>query len=153
MNYTCEIKIDRPVDRVIELFDNPENMSKWMPGLQSFEHLSGEPGQPGAKSKLRFKMGSRDIEMTETITVRNLPQEFSGTYEAPGVYNVVKNSFLPGGEGGTKWVTENEFQFTSLMMKIMGFLMPGSFRNETMKHLVAFKEFAESSESVSDEEE
>ena len=75
MKYTSEIEINSPIDKVIELFDNPDNMDKWMKGLQSFEPISGKPGQVGAKSRLKFKMGKREIEMIETITVRNLPDE------------------------------------------------------------------------------
>ena len=52
MKYTVEIEIDLPRERVIELFDSTENCFKWQKGLLSFDHLSGEPGQPGAKSKL-----------------------------------------------------------------------------------------------------
>ncbi len=152
MKYTCEIDIDKPVDEVVALFDNPDNMSEWMDGLLSFEPVSGTPGQPGARSKLRFKMGNREIEMLETITVRNLPAEFSGTYDAPGVHNTVKNSFRSTVDGGTRWITHNQFQFTSLMMKLMGFFRPGAFRKESMKHLVAFKAFAESQESPDEEE-
>jgi len=113
-----------------------------MEGLQSFEHLSGTPGQPGAKSKLKFKMGKREIEMIETITVRNLPEEFSGTYEAKGVFNIVKNKFIPVGENKTKHIAESEFQFRG-MMKIMGILMPGAFKKQSMKYLNDFKIFAE----------
>ena len=91
MKYTVEIEINKPVDRVIELFDNPDNMDKWMEGLQSFEPISGVPGQPGATSKLKFKMGKREIEMIETVTVRNLPDEFSGNYEGKGFFNTVRN--------------------------------------------------------------
>jgi len=80
MNYSTTIDIDLPIDRVIELFDNPDNMKKWQPQLESFEHVSGESGKPGAKSKLKYKMGKREVEMIETITVNNLPDEFSGTY-------------------------------------------------------------------------
>lgn len=81
MKYTNEVIINAPVNRVIELFDNADNMKEWQPGLVSFEHLSGTPGQVGAKSKLKYKMGNREIEMIETITVKNLPEEFSGTVE------------------------------------------------------------------------
>ncbi len=49
MKYTCELIVNLPRQRMIELFDNPDNMHKWQPGLVSFEHLSGESGQPGAK--------------------------------------------------------------------------------------------------------
>ena len=115
MKYIVETEIDQPIEKVIELFDNPDNMKYWMEGLISFEHLSGEPGLPGAKSKLLFKMGNRNIEMTETITARNLPEEFTGTYEANGVYNVVRNKFisLPGER--TKYTVENYFEFKGFM--------------------------------------
>ena len=55
MKYTCQIVIDLPRRRVVELFDDPANLPKWMTGLQSFEHVSGEPGRPGAKSRLLFE--------------------------------------------------------------------------------------------------
>jgi hypothetical protein len=87
-------------------------------------------------------MGKREIEMIETITVRNLPQEFSGTYEAKGVFNIVKNYFRPVSDNKTKYINETEFQFSGFM-KLIGFLMPGAFRKESEKYLRQFKEFAE----------
>lgn len=144
MKYTCEVEINQPVNKVIALFDNPENLKKWMDGLQSFEHLSGEPGQPGAKSRLKFKMGKREMEMIETVTVRNLPEEFSGTYEMNGTSNTIKNKFIPISDNRTKYITENEFQFHNLMMKILAFLMPGMFKKQSMKYLESFRKFAES---------
>ncbi len=56
-------------------------MYKWMNGLEKFEPISGNPGQVGAKSKLTFKMKNRKMEMIEAIRVKDLPREFSGTYE------------------------------------------------------------------------
>lgn len=142
MKYTVSIDIDRPIDKVIELFDNPDNLKKWMEGLQSFEHLSGTPGEVGARSKLVYKMGKRDIEMIETVTVRKLPQEFSGTYEADGVFNIVKNKFEKISDTKTKYITEQEFEFKG-MMKYFAFLMPWAFKKQSMKYLKAFKHFAE----------
>ena len=60
MKYTVEIIINLSRARVIELFDSVENMYKWQPGLISFEHKSGKAG---AKSRLQYKTGSREIEM------------------------------------------------------------------------------------------
>ena len=56
-SYTVSIEIDMPRDEVVALFDNADNLFHWQNGLQSFEHVSGEPGQPGAKSKLVFQNG------------------------------------------------------------------------------------------------
>jgi len=64
--------------------------------LQSFEHISGEPGQPGAKSELLFDMGSMggyEVVMIETITKRHLPDTFSSTDETDGVVNYQTNRF------------------------------------------------------------
>lgn len=142
MKYTVDITINLPRNRVIELFDNTENLKQWQEGLQSFEHISGETGQVGAKSKLLFDMNGRKIEMIETITNRNLPHEFSGTYEAKGVVNMIENHFYELGEDKTRWVAENEFNFSGIM-KIISFFMQGSFRKQTLKTMEAFKTFAE----------
>lgn len=142
MKYTSQIDIAKPIDEVIALFDDSDNLSKWMEGLQNFEHLSGIEGQPGAKSRLVFQMGKRRLEMIETITVRNLPDEFSGTYEANGVLNLVKNEFLSLPDGRTRYTTEHEFQFKGFM-KIVGWLAPGMFKKQSMKYMTDFKNFAE----------
>ncbi|MET6991782.1 hypothetical protein [Sediminicola arcticus] len=47
-------------------------------------------------------MGKRDVEMIETITVRKLPQEFSGTYKVKGVFNIAKNKFVELSDTKTK---------------------------------------------------
>lgn len=146
MKYTCQIDIDLPRDRVIELFDNPDNLSKWQPHLVSFEPVSGVPGQPGAASRLVCQMGTRRVEMIETVTARDLPVEFSATYEAKGVFNTMRNGFEDRG-GSTRWTVESEFVFGG-MMKIVALFMGGSFKKETVKFLKDFKAFAESHTST-----
>ena len=143
MIYTVDIIIDKPISEVIDLFDNPDNLKKWMEGLQSFELIEGVAGEKGSKSKLVYKMGKREIEMIETIITRNLPEEFTASYEAKGVFNIVKNHFEDLNGEKTRYTTEQEFQFKGFM-KIMAFIMPGAFRKQSMKYLEAFKNFAES---------
>lgn len=142
MKYSCEIEIELPRERVVELFDNPDNMQHWQEGFVSLDHLSGEPGAAGAQSTLTYKMGKRDIEMVETILRNELPAHFDATYEASNVYNVQENRFeeLPGNR--TKWVSDCEFQFKGFM-RVFGFLMPGAFKKQSNKFMVDFKNFAE----------
>lgn len=142
LKYSVEIEIDLPRDRVVELFDNEENMFKWQKGLMSCDHISGEPGQAGEKSRLVFQMGKRTIEMIETITERNLPDDFNGMYDAKGVHNVVKNRFVELGPDKTKWVSENEFEFQGFM-RLIGFFMKSAFPKQSLKYLKDFKAFAE----------
>ncbi len=144
MKYSEEIFINKPLDEVILHFDDPEKLKEWMEGLETFEHLEGTPGEVGAKSRLVFKTESREIEMVETITVKDLPSKFGGTYEADGVFNTVINRFSKDGEDVTRMEVECEFEFTSFLMKMMGFFAPGVFRKHTRKNLDCFRKFAES---------
>lgn len=149
--YTVEIEIDLPRDRVIDLFDNPDNMFKWQPGLQSFEHVSGEPGQPGARSRLVYLNGKREFELFEVVTERNLPDEFNGHYEWPGGRNTLRNRFIELGPNRTKWESTCEYELTGLMERIMGTFFPGVFRKQNLLFLRNFKAFCEEGRDVRDE--
>lgn len=144
MKYSVSIEINKPIEEVLALFDNTENLKKWMKGLQSFEHISGTPGEVGAKARLKFKMDKRNIEMIETITSKNLPSEVTATYETKGVFNIVKNKFEVLPNNKTKYTTEQDFQFKGFM-KLIGALMPAAFKKQSKKYLNDFKAFAENS--------
>lgn len=143
MKYTCEVEIELPRKRVVELFEDPENLPHWQTGFVSIEHASGAPGANGSISYLKYKMGKRDVEMTEIIVSNKLPDEFKVQYDAKGVHNKMENFFLDLGEGRTRWVTHNIFEFKGFM-KLVAFFMPGAFRKATQKTLEDFKGFAES---------
>ena len=147
VEYSCEIQIDLSRERVIELFDSIENLYKWQRGLRSFEHKSGQQGQPGAVSQLVFQQGGRRIEMTETITLRELPDRFDGVYETKGVRNVSRNRFVEAGPGKTKWISEQVFEFSGFM-KLIGFFFKGAFPKQTRKFMEDFKNFAEKGTDV-----
>ena len=141
MQYTTEININRPLEKVVALFSNPANFSEWMEGFQKYELIEGEEGKAGSKSKFSFKMKNREVEMIETILENNLPKEFTVTYDAKGVHNIQTTRFIKIDDETTKYLAENEFQFKGLM-KLMA-LMPGAFKKQTMKYMENFKKFAE----------
>ncbi len=142
MKYTIEVVINQPREKVIELFDNPDNMKFWQKGFVSFSTFEGAPGIVGAKSHLKYKMGKREIEMVETITHRNLPEEFHSTYETKGVFNIQKNYFKEEGNK-TRWISEADFQCSGFM-KVMAFFMGAStFKKQSSVYMEDFKAFAE----------
>ncbi|HAD98216.1 MAG TPA: SRPBCC family protein [Cryomorphaceae bacterium] len=143
MQYTLTIEINGPREEVVQLFCNPENRKEWQPGLQSYEPVSGDTGKEGAITRLSYQMGKRHMEMVETITTRNLPDEFHGTYEAHGTLNIQKNYFTELENNRTLWTSECEFRFSSFSMKLMGLLMPGAFKKQSYRYMVLFKQFAE----------
>lgn len=143
MRYVEQTTINRSRDRVIAKFDNADNLSKWQEGLVSMTHLSGTPGQAGAKSRLIYQMGSRTIEMIETIEENALPDRFIAIYEADGMWNRNENHFEETDEGNTEWSMLCEFRPTSLMLKVMATILPGMFKKQTRQNMGAFRDFVE----------
>ena len=142
MKYTSEITIDRPRSQVIEMFDSIENMYKWQVGLKSFKVIGGEPGQEGSISEMVYESRKGDLTMTETITKRNLPDEFHGIYKAKGVYNEMFNYFLETDSGMTLWRTVSVFRFRGLLA-LMAPFMKSAFKNNTLMNMERFKAFVE----------
>lgn len=148
MKYTIETIIELPRNEVVKKMDNTDNMKHWQRGLISAEHISGTPGEVGAKMKLSYKMGKRELEMIETVSKRNFPEEFHGTYDAKGMHNIQQNYFEETPEGHTKWISKSEFLPTSFILRIMTLLMPGAFKKQTKAYMNDFKNFAEKGISV-----
>ena len=150
MKYSLDILIDLPRQEVISKLDSVENIKHWQRGLVGVEHLSGTPGEVGAKMKLSYKFGSREMQMVETITKRDFPKEFHATYETKGMHTVQQNFFEETSEGQTKWTSNSEFITSGFGMKLMAFLMPGAFKKQSNQYLEDFKNFAEKGISVSE---
>ncbi len=144
MKFTCSVVIDAPIDQVIQLFDNPDHLKEWQDGFISFEPLSGTPGTPGAKSLLTYKHGKREMQLIETITAKNLPKEFSGTYEHKHMDNAVTCSFKALSHNTTRMdYLVHYTKFKGFIPKLMAFLMPGLSKKYTQKWLDQFKDFVE----------
>lgn len=143
MKYTSEVVVNVPLTEFIHKFDNAENMKLWQKGLVSVEHVSGTPGRVGAKMKLNYKMGKRYMEMIETITHRELPNEFHGTYSINGMDNMQENYFEETKDGHTKWISKSEFLPLNIQMWVMLWMMPKAFKKQSMQFMTAFKDYAE----------
>jgi hypothetical protein len=150
MKYNIELIINLPRDKVIRKMDNVDNMKHWQRGLTSAEHISGTPGEVGAKMQLNYKFGKREMQLIETISKRDFPREFHANYDAKGMHNVQENFFEETPDDKTKWISKCEFIPTNFMMKMMTTLMPGVFKKQSKKYMDDFKNFAENETSVAD---
>ena len=150
MKYSCSVEIDLPIEKVIELFDNPDNLKEWQDGFVGMEPISGTPGEPGAKSKLTYKSGKQELNMIETIIVKNLPDELTATYEAKSMINTMKNKFISINDTRTRYEVDVEYtKFIGFLPSLMAMLRPRFFQRQTQKWLDQFKDFAEKTVSES----
>jgi len=142
MKYSVSNTINRPLDEVIEKFKDPESLAQWMEGLQRVEHLSGTPGEVGAKSDLHFLHKNKEMKMTETILEQNLPHSMKFSYQSSMGYNEVEMTFEKLSDTSVKQTNNSYFELKGIM-KIMGFFMKGMFKKQSLKYLAAFKSFVE----------
>ena len=148
MQYTTEILIDKPISEVIKKFNSADNLKHWQEGLVSTEHISGIPNQLGAKMKLNFSFGKRKMEIIETITKQEFPNELHVTYTTKGVRNVQENHFKALENNTTKWTSITDCQPTSFKISLMLFLMPSAFKKQTETYMTNFKKFVEEGISI-----
>ncbi|NRD21408.1 SRPBCC family protein [Winogradskyella eckloniae] len=148
MQYTTEILIKKPISEVIKKLDSTENLKHWQDGLVSTEHISGTPNELGATMKLNYCFGKRHMEIIETVTKQNFPNEFHASYTTVGVRNIQENYFKTTEDNYTKWISINEFQPTNFKMSAMLFLMPSAFKKQTQTYLRNFKNFVENGTSI-----
>ena len=140
MKYSVDIAINKPLKEVIRVFENPDDMKKWMKGLIKFEPLDEEYGKPGSKTLMVFEMGKRKMKMVETIISNDLPKAFTASYTAKNVFNIVRTTFEE--IDTTKYTSNQEFQFSGLL-KIMSFFMAPAFKKQSFQYLKDFKAYVE----------
>jgi hypothetical protein len=142
MRFAAEIVIDRPRVLVIELMADPTHTAQWQPGIQSITPLSAERDAVGARTRVIMATHGIRLEMIETVIRRKPPDEFVSRFEARGVRNQVTNRFYEDAPGRTRWVMENDFEFTGLMAIAQPFVRDVVAR-QTVESMRRFKVFAE----------
>ncbi|MEP3210706.1 MAG: SRPBCC family protein [Maribacter sp.] len=140
MRFTCHTDINAPIDKVVELFENPDNLKEWQDGFLSFVPLSGTPGEVGSKSKLTYEK----LELVETIIRNQLPEEFKANYEHKHMVNTMSCRFKKIDSNKTRLEQEIHYiKFNGFVIKLMAKLFPGMFKKQVQKWLDQFKAFVE----------
>jgi hypothetical protein len=158
MKYTVSIELSLPREEVAQLLADPAHLPKWLRGMVLHEPLSGGHGQVGTKSRVVMQMGQQKFEGTETITRRE-PADLHGIPEGSvvhfereiageGMWSAVRDRLTESGPGTTLWASESEYRFSGLLMRLVGLLMPGTFRKQSLQHMQDFKAFAEHGKDV-----
>ena len=141
MKFRCTIIIDKPINRVVELFEDQETLKHTQKGLLCIEHISGNKGEAGAKSKLVYKK----FDLLETIIHNKLPDEFSASYEHNHMTNTMTSKFEVINKNETGFTTDIEYtKFNGFMINLMVKVFPSLFKKQVDKWLTKFKAFAES---------
>ncbi len=158
MKYTVSIEIALPREEVAQLLADPAHLPKWLRGLVQHEPLRGEHGHVGTESRVVLQMGQQKFAGIETITrrepadLRGIPHgsvvHFERELVGGGMWSATRDRLTEVGPDTTRWVSESEYRFSGLLMRLVGLLMPGAFRKQLLQHMQDFKAFAEQGKDV-----
>jgi len=142
MKYTISNTINKPLEEVIEKFNDTEGAKQWMEGLQKIDRISGTPGEVGARTDFYFLHKKKEMKISETILEQNFPHQIKFAYQSPMGKNEVEMLFEQLADGSTKQTNNTYFELKGFM-KMFGFLMKGMFKKQSYKYLNGFKKYAE----------
>ena len=144
--FEYEVEIDRPLKEVYRAFNDPENLPRWLTGLQRTEPISGTPGEIGSKTRHIYLERGRTVEMIETITAHEPEKHFAGTLEIPqGMQCKIEVDFV--GKGDRTGVRmRSGFESRSFMMTLMLPFVRGQVKKRQLGDLQNFKRMVEAGE-------
>ena len=116
MKYTVSNTINKPLEEVIEKFKDPDSLKHWMEGLQRVEHISGTPGEAGAKSDFHFLHKNKEMKIEETILEQNLPDQIKFAYQSSMGYNEVEMRFEKLSDTSVKQINNSYFKLKGFMV-------------------------------------
>lgn len=159
MKYTVSTEIALPREKVAQLLADPALLPQWLRGLVSHEPTNGGAhGHVGTTSRVVLQMGKQRMEAVETVTrrepvdLRAIPAETVVRFEreivGDGMWSATRDRLTEAGPRTTLWESENEYRFSGVLMRLVGLLMPGSFRKQSLLHMHDFKAFAEDGKDV-----
>ena len=140
-----EIEIDKPLKDVYAAFRDPDNLPRWLEGLQRTEQISGQPGEVGSVVKQIYLERGRIVEMIETITAHESERLFAGTLEAPGMSSTLRVAFEDRGQR-TGMRFSGDFEGCTLIMKLMMPFMRAAVVKRQAADLQTFKRLVEAGE-------
>jgi len=144
MKFKGSIEINKPREKVAELFADPANLKEYQDGFVKKELISGKEGEDGAVSKMYYKFGKHNMELTETIISNRLPDSFESSYHHKHMDNTMKSEFVAVEDNRTRYEYEIEYtRINWVLPKLMAILFPNMYRKQGEKWIRQFKEFLE----------
>ncbi len=136
------ITINKPVEKVWELFMNPDNLKNWLTGFVSAEPISGKAGETGSVSKLKFMERGKLVEVKETVVAATPNQQYSFEMEH-NAFHAKTDVRLVSLGNRTEFIQTVEFFPKGFMMKLMMPIVKGAMKKQMASELINLKNFIE----------
>lgn len=142
MRVELTLEIACSLEQVWRRFDDAAQLRRWQPALLRVEQLDGTPGQVGARARLTYREGGRDIVLIETVEERHAPTRYRCRYETALMESWIDNQFIGEAPGVTRWRVVQTTRFRGLMWLLGPLTRPITVR-KFREDMARFKALAE----------
>ncbi len=136
------IVIERPLEEVWAIFDDPDLLLQWQSALVAYEQIEGDPGEDGSVSRQTIERSGREVELTVTVLDRREPEFMKMHYEGLQLPFEISNTFTSVDGNKTEWHAVIDVRL-NLMQKALGPVLKGPLADLTEQNGEDFKRFAE----------
>lgn len=131
-NYSNEVVINKPVEKVWNTFMDETKTSQWLDGYQSSKIIKGNHLEVGCVSKMKFISEGEQMEFTETITAIEPNKRFAFDMDAGVFLGHTEITLTPQGNG-TKLTATNLVDGNNVMYDAMFYFFKNTFKENGQK--------------------
>jgi hypothetical protein len=137
------VVIERPLDEVWSIFDDPARQVEWQKDLVQYEHLSGRGNGKGSVSRLTFERDGGQTVLTATVEERTPPKRFVAVYEGMQLPFKLTSTFTALSDESSEWHAEIEVRL-NLLQKALTPVLKGAMSELAQRNGDGFKRYVES---------
>ena len=142
MKYKLQITINRPIDRVVEFFEDPNHMKEWQQEMSGYDVISGVSGRVGLKLNLMYELVDHQEVVTYTLIGKEPMSSLTILLEQSDNKTTQINNFEKIDDNATKLTQKCSVRFVGLK-SLVGFISIGSKKSRSLRHLESFKNLLE----------
>ena len=118
MKVEHSVEIDQPPSVVYDFLLDPEALPLWISNFVRMEHLEGEPGEVGSKSRHFYDRGGETIELEEEILENEENAKLVAKYSGVQFDMLIENNIARRDDHASVLTISNETTYNSLLLKI-----------------------------------
>lgn len=150
--YTVEVEVDKPVEEVFAIFENPKMLKKWLPEIKSIEPINVTPQKLGSTYKIILDDQGQGAKMVEKIRAYVPNEKLTLQFTSSEMLKVDDYNFTAQ-EGKTKIIQNTSILSNSFVTACVFPWFKGRFKDLSQDYLNRFKELAESATFIITEKE
>ena len=142
IKYTTEVEINKPIEEVFTVFEDPQTLKKWLPEVKSIEPIDVKEDKIGSTYKMIVENEGQEMIMIEKITTYIPNQKMTFQFDSDQMLKTDDFNFTSNGTT-TKMVQHSRVRSKSYMMGCLFPYFKGTFTSISQGYMNRFKKLVE----------